>query len=867
MRDLVYGPTEATIDVFISEKLATGSRTDNIGRPSGCRAWIVDSTNHNQLLPIGATGELVLEGPMLARGYFGNQDATNASFVADPHWGRKITAGKVQRVYKTGDICRFNTDGTLTIIGKIRDSIDPCSDLFAFYCTTTLDADYIIPTGRRDNMVKIHGQRVELGDISFYLQSEIGQDSSVAVDVLPVDGNAKSTALVAFVQQLSRRTSAATSNDCIVLPSDGDTMAGFLRIKEALGQRLPKYMIPSVFIPLTTIPTNPSGKLDKRGMRKLFQELSDAQIAKFSLRNKHVQLPSSPGEKLLARLWGQILRVPEDEIDIADDFFYLGGDSVAAIKLVAAARASHVSLSVPDIFRHPLLVDMAQVMRQSPRDNPKVISAHRAFDLLSSTDPEAIRDILTSAAGQCDISLDDIEDIYPCTPFQRDLLARPSGNRDPYRATRIFKITDENFNITSFKASWHRVIKSESILRTRVIRYKSQLLQVVLRDTPEWAETTEPLTRFTTEDDRSPFTLGAPLLRLSFVKSGGEQYFVWSAHHSIYDRWSVRLTIEAVDKAMVEKTVPTTSTPFKQLVKYIHESSAQAQRDFWALQFPEHLPPAASFPALPHSRMSGSYKHISMTASLDISHRRSTATFSNLLHVAWGLVVSVYSGSNGVVLATTRTGRASPVPGIMTINGPAISIVPVRTDMSLDRSVEKATTEMQAQLGEIIEHEHYGLHDIAQINKVAGKAITGITSVLVVHHQQEFSTPCFDGMEIVSEAQEAHTLPLVVGCRYNTTDTLVVDMRFDAGVLPPEIIQSVLEQYCDFVQQMVREPQQKLSSLTLQSAESVGWIHDWHQHSNKQNGRSGEIPHIPVGRHANSTVTMGEYMKGVHYNG
>lgn len=102
----------------ISDRLTKSADVSNIGRAVGSRVWIVDAADHNKLVPIGATGELVIEGPLLARGYFGNSEATSRAFAIDPAWSTLVSPNESLRVYKSGDICRFNVDGTLTIIGQ-----------------------------------------------------------------------------------------------------------------------------------------------------------------------------------------------------------------------------------------------------------------------------------------------------------------------------------------------------------------------------------------------------------------------------------------------------------------------------------------------------------------------------------------------------------------------------------------------------------------------------------------------------------------------------------------------------------------------------------------------------------------------------
>lgn len=136
-----YGPAEASIYASCCTPEQRKGQAANIGRPLSTCLWVVD--NSNDLVPIGCEGELLIEGPMVARGYLNDEDKTKASFITDPSWAPrtslpdgdsdKIIPPSGRRMYKTGDLVRMNPDGTFVYIG------------------------------RKDRQIKIHGQRIELG--------------------------------------------------------------------------------------------------------------------------------------------------------------------------------------------------------------------------------------------------------------------------------------------------------------------------------------------------------------------------------------------------------------------------------------------------------------------------------------------------------------------------------------------------------------------------------------------------------------------------------------------------------------------------------------------------------------------------------
>lgn len=139
-----YGPSECTATSTINSSACTAEEATRIGKGAGLITWIVDPDDHERLLPIGCVGELLLEGPLVGHGYLDNIAATTAAFVEDPKWllhGVDDIPGRHGRMYKTGDLVRYNEDGSLTYMS------------------------------RKDAQVKIRGQRVELGEIEHVLRS------------------------------------------------------------------------------------------------------------------------------------------------------------------------------------------------------------------------------------------------------------------------------------------------------------------------------------------------------------------------------------------------------------------------------------------------------------------------------------------------------------------------------------------------------------------------------------------------------------------------------------------------------------------------------------------------------------------------
>lgn len=164
----LYGPCECTPNSTINCNPKSPEEASNMGKGVGLVTWVVETDNHDSLSPLGGVGELLLEGPLVGQGYLDDPEKTAAAFIEDPTWllrGAPGHPGRRGRLYKTGDLVRYNEDGSLSF------------------------------SGRKDAQVKIRGQRVELGEIEYALRSHVRVNDAVAV-LQEVDGRETITSFV-----------------------------------------------------------------------------------------------------------------------------------------------------------------------------------------------------------------------------------------------------------------------------------------------------------------------------------------------------------------------------------------------------------------------------------------------------------------------------------------------------------------------------------------------------------------------------------------------------------------------------------------------------------------------------------------------
>lgn len=271
----LYGPTETTIWSAVHQ-------VDDvvcIGRPiANTQFYILDS--QQQLLPVGVPGELYIGGAGLARGYLNQPELTQQKFIPNP-----FEKSQAQRLYKTGDLVRYLSDGSIEFLGRI------------------------------DNQVKIRGFRMELGEI----EAVLTQHPAVQASVVTVrEHEAGCQQLVAYVET---RNSVSVQD-----------------LRQVLANKLPNYMMPAAIVMLEKLPLTPNGKVDRRALPALNPTRTDVESTFVT--------PRHPVEEVVAGIWAEVLGIQQVGMD--DNFFELGGHSLLATQVISRPHCFQLAFT-PDV--------------------------------------------------------------------------------------------------------------------------------------------------------------------------------------------------------------------------------------------------------------------------------------------------------------------------------------------------------------------------------------------------------------------------------------------------------------------------------------------------------------------------------------
>lgn len=259
-----------------------------IGRPI-CNTSIYILNDCFQLQPPHVPGELYIAGDCVGRGYYGQEQLTAERYFTDPFT-------RQGRMYKTGDLARWNTDGTLEFLGRL------------------------------DHQVKIRGFRIELGEIENTLLNHPAVKETI---VLAKEDGKGGRYLCAY---------AAV-----------DEVLSVTELRSHLAATLPDYMLPSYFVQLPALPLTPNGKIDRRA-------LPEPELDQLVSGGSAYEAPRTEVEKQIADVWQDLLGV--SRIGIRDNFFELGGHSLKAAVMVARLQ-KYFEMSINDVFEHQTIAALA----------------------------------------------------------------------------------------------------------------------------------------------------------------------------------------------------------------------------------------------------------------------------------------------------------------------------------------------------------------------------------------------------------------------------------------------------------------------------------------------------------------------------
>ncbi|AJX26435.1 syringomycin synthetase [Burkholderia pseudomallei] len=779
----LYGPTEAAVDVTAwACDAEEGGASVPIGRPiANTRIYVLDG--YGQPVPRGVAGELYIGGVQVARGYLNRPELTRERFVDDP-----FVAGG--RLYKTGDLARWRTDGSLEYLG------------------------------RNDFQVKIRGFRIELGEIEAQLAKVAGVRETVV---------------------LARDSGSPAGEKRLVAYYTGNADVAALR--EQATRHLPAYMVPSAYVRLDAWPLTPNGKLDRRALPAPADD---------AYARAEYEAPQGAKEEALAAIWKDLL--PVERISRHDNFFELGGHSLLVIGLSEKLRAAGLHADVRVVYRASTLADLAAHLgtdNQDIRIPPNLIAdgdehITPAQLTLVALSQESIDALVAKVEG----GAANVQDIYPLAPLQEGILFHHlmSGESDPYVLSGVLAFRSREV-MERFVSALQQVIDRHDILRTgffwegleqpvQVVQRRATLpVSVVELDAREGDIVRQLEARFDSRGYRMDVSR-APLMHVHAACDGEHERWVARVlfHHLSIDHTTLERVIEearAIGQGRAED-LPR-PVPFRNFVAQARLGVSEADHEaYFRAKLGDIDEPTAPFGLLSVQGDGREIAEAARTLKPELSGalrghaRRLGVSAASMMHVAWGLVLSRTTGRQDVVFGTVLFGRMQGGAQSDRSLGLFINTLPVRMRVA-QTGVEASVKGTHAQLAELMRHEHAPLVLAQRCSGVPAQTPL-FTSLLNYRYSKPkvAAAHIADGIELL-DGHERTSYPLSMTVDDHERDFTIV-AKVCERIGPQrvcELMELALEQ---LTRALSANPGGELAELdVLPAAERTQVLHGWNE--------------------------------------
>ncbi|MGB8193271.1 MAG: amino acid adenylation domain-containing protein, partial [Chitinophagaceae bacterium] len=530
----MYGITETTVHVTYKKitRREIENNSGNIGKPIPTLCCYVLDANR-QLLPYGVPGELYVGGKGVCRGYLNRPDLTALRFVGDPF-------SKQGKLYRSGDKARLLETGELQYEGRI------------------------------DDQVKVRGYRIELGEIQSLLAAHEQVESSV---VITRDNETGEKELIAYIV------------------SKGALNVSGLR--RHLGKQLPSYMLPHYFIEVKEIPLTSNGKVDTKRLPAVTSDVIDAGVIYVA--------PANELEAGMCAIWQQVLG--RDKIGTTESFFELGGDSIKVLRMLTAAKKElGLNLSVNDVYRRNTIEELVRhyaAHESEITQNERLLQEGRS---VIKAQIEALKNEILEL--QDDAVINNIEDIYPMSDIEKGMIYESlmHGNAGIYNCLSVQRKIFESFDIEKFRIAVQLMTEKHPVLRSgfNTDDYHTQV-QIVYKNinvpveyieisSSDAAQQTAIIRGHLEKLQQTPFNFQQPPLwsMTVFNVGGNEIVFVFQAHHSIVDGWSVASFTTELNNVYLElqrdpryRPRPLQSNYKDFIIQHELDKTNEAVKDFW----------------------------------------------------------------------------------------------------------------------------------------------------------------------------------------------------------------------------------------------------------------------------------------------
>ena len=759
----MYGITETTVHVtYRPIKLADlGSGVGSvIGIPiPDLQLYVLDE--NLKTVSSGVPGEIFVGGAGVARGYLNRPDLTNERFISDPF--SKLPGAKL---YRTGDLAQFRADGELEYLGRI------------------------------DHQVKIRGFRIELGEI----EAALNQHPAIRETVVAVhEGTEGDKRLIAYLVTKTETPSVS-------------------ELREYLGQKIPEYMVPSMFIFLESLPLTPNGKVDRKALPSPDRARPDFKEAFVAPRNST--------EETLAKIWSDVLEI--EKIGVRDNFFELGGDSIRSIAVLSRAQRAGIHFSLQKLFQNPTIESVAKAAEGA--DKTAAFQQSAPFSLITVEDRAKLPA--------------DVEDAYPMIQLQTGMFYYNELNPHSAVYHDVFSFGIQSaFNPEKLEQAVNQLVERHPVLRTSFeIAGFSEPMQLVHRKVKvpftvknlrglSSEEQVTKLVDWIEVEKRTPFDRTvAPLIRFhTQLREEKAFQFIVSFHHVYLDGWSLAALMTEIFQdysALMEGTGKTIAAPqiaYREFVALEKQTIASPEtRRFWADMLQDAN--VQMLPRWPKEMCPGGHEQVrgpeilfdaKILDGLKSLAQSAGVPLKTVLLAAHQRVTSLLYGQTDVMSGLVCNGRPEEIDGEKII-GLFLNTLPVRQQLSGGTWTELVKQTFAAEQS-IIPHRRFPLAEIQKMN--SNQAVFEAAFDFVHFHVYK-NLQGYEGMGFMEGHYfEANNLTTLTTFMLDVTSTqLQMHFDYDPNLLCLEQIKTMCGHYVNTLEAMASEPTQRYDVFSPLSA-------------------------------------------------
>ncbi|KAI5788368.1 hypothetical protein EDC01DRAFT_617399 [Geopyxis carbonaria] len=644
-----YGPTEVTIGCTMYPRVPANGKPSNIGPQFDNVGSYVFAPGTERPVPRGAIGELCASGKLVGRGYLNRPDLTNEKFPLLKEYN--------ERIYRTGDLVRILHDGT-----------------FDF-------------TGRADDQVKLRGQRLEIGEINEVVKKAPNAEIQAVTTLVLRHPKQQKDQLVSFVI-LGSESEIPTERGITPFVRTGSEHAKIIsHLVAACKTKLPTYMVPTHFLPVSHMPLSINNKVDNKSLKALYEATTLDVLQRLS-RVEEDKGDWNDAEKKLRDVLMHITGLQSDEIRRSSTIFELGLDSVAVVGLARRLNRSGFTGASPSLLlQNPVLSHMANMLSQasdsSSEGNARLQETRQKIGNFAL-------DNLRTITQQLNVDRDSIANILQCTSLQEGMIARFLDSDKPLYFNSFPMLLKSTTDITALKKAWETVAASADILRTCFCETEDGYAQVILKNaalrwdkvelndgSEDFEEAVRQGLQRSIDSNRD---LHLPPISILLITSSTKVMLSLNIFHAIYDGTSLPIILNDIAKAY-SGTFGVRTIQFGDVIPHLL-TMQEGAKEFWQ----QNIKVSNSLP-LDQLRGVSEPQDYSIEVSLsnnsahiDDICKKLQCTAQAIFQAAWACALSTYIGRQ-VTLGVVVSGRSLSIEDIENVIGPTFNTIPCSVDV------------------------------------------------------------------------------------------------------------------------------------------------------------------------------------------